>query len=484
MSKATRVILVLGTVVLIAMLLGTCAQRSSSRTALARYKSELRAKGEKFTLADFGYPRKPEPGRSFDLLLSNANLLASQKFQPGLLELLGFIEPGKARVCWRMPQPPLNSSWSTRSNALTWEEFSKEFVVAADALKAIREATRNPPRYFYCDPTNWANQPKSPFVGMRIAAQWLSGEAIAALHAGQPRRAQANLHALTQLAQFNRDDLWLVSQMIRVAIAGLALDLTWEALQAEGWSEESLAALQKDWEALELLEAAQKGMLGERASGEAAFSHMRSISAKDRARFVRLGGSAGGSWNDYLDAWVWMPLWKANSYDDEMLFMEHYQHFLDALRRLQKGLPWQEVDRELQSKAAELDNAISHPFARLRYRFSAIAIPNGARAASTCVRNETRRRLTVTAIALERYKLRHGTPPSELAALVPQFLSAVPLDPMSGKPLRYRLNTGGFVLYSVGEDGRDDDGDPSSPSATNKFDLWAGKDAVWPSPAR
>ena len=67
---------------------------------------------------------------------------------------------------------------------------------------------------------------------------------------------------------------------------------------------------------------------------------------------------------------------------------------------------------------------------------------------------------------------------------MPQLLSAVPLDPMSGRLLRYRLNASGFVLYSVGEDGRDDGGDPSLPGATGKFDLRVGKDAVWPLPAR
>ena len=49
--------------------------------------------------------------------------------------------------------------------------------------------------------------------------------------------------------------------------------------------------------------------------------------------------------------------------------------------------------------------------------------------------------------------------------------------------LRYRLKPDGtFLLYSVGEDARDDGGDPTPPSA-GKFDLWEGRDAVWPSSA-
>jgi hypothetical protein len=50
--------------------------------------------------------------------------------------------------------------------------------------------------------------------------------------------------------------------------------------------------------------------------------------------------------------------------------------------------------------------------------------------------------------------------------LAPQFLSTVPIDPMSAKHLRYRLNgDGSFTLYSVGEGGRDDRGDPKAGKA-------------------
>ena len=77
-----------------------------------------------------------------------------------------------------------------------------------------------------------------------------------------------------------------------------------------------------------------------------------------------------------------------------------------------------------------------------------------------------------------------GRPPPDLDALVPQFLSAVPRDLMSAQPLRYRLSSNGsFTVYSVGEDGQDDGGDPNRPGVTDHFDLWQGRDAVWPAPA-
>ena len=96
---------------------------------------------------------------------------------------------------------------------------------------------------------------------------------------------------------------------------------------------------------------------------------------------------------------------------------------------------------------------------------------------------EAGKQLTVTATALKRYKLRHGNLPADFAALVPEFLLAVPLDPVNAQPLHYMPNADGtFLLYSVGEDAEDNGGDPTS---TNPKTFWwqRGRDWVWPQPA-
>ncbi|MCX6921904.1 MAG: hypothetical protein NT154_01605, partial [Verrucomicrobia bacterium] len=58
-----------------------------------------------------------------------------------------------------------------------------------------------------------------------------------------------------------------------------------------------------------------------------------------------------------------------------------------------------------------------------------------------------------------------------------------PFDYMGAKTMAYQPNTnGGYLLYSVGEDEKDDGGDPTclgKPPAT----LWNGRDAVWPTAA-
>lgn len=65
----------------------------------------------------------------------------------------------------------------------------------------------------------------------------------------------------------------------------------------------------------------------------------------------------------------------------------------------------------------------------------------------------------VVACALERWRLANASYPERLDRLVPTMLKAVPLDVLDGKPLRYvRAAPDRFVLYSIGWNGKDDEG--------------------------
>jgi len=80
-------------------------------------------------------------------------------------------------------------------------------------------------------------------------------------------------------------------------------------------------------------------------------------------------------------------------------------------------------------------------------------------AATTAMhRSEAHLRLILAEAAVRQYMLQHGAPPDSLAALVPEYLSAVPQDPYGDGPLVYRTTDDGYLLYSVGSNGTDDGG--------------------------
>jgi hypothetical protein len=70
---------------------------------------------------------------------------------------------------------------------------------------------------------------------------------------------------------------------------------------------------------------------------------------------------------------------------------------------------------------------------------------------------QTQRNLYVT-FALAAYKADHERYPMKLEALAPKYLAEVPGDLFSGKPLIYRPSEKGYLLYSVGVNGMDEQG--------------------------
>ena len=66
--------------------------------------------------------------------------------------------------------------------------------------------------------------------------------------------------------------------------------------------------------------------------------------------------------------------------------------------------------------------------------------------------------LTRTTLALAAFHADHHAWPDSLDALGPKYLLFLPEDPFSENPLLYHTTRAGFLLYSVGPNGKDDGG--------------------------
>jgi len=79
-------------------------------------------------------------------------------------------------------------------------------------------------------------------------------------------------------------------------------------------------------------------------------------------------------------------------------------------------------------------------------------------AIATICNSEMRWRTQHAATAVARYRLEHGELPATLAALVPAYLDAVPIDVFTGEPLRYIVGDEQVRIYSAGQNRQDDGG--------------------------
>lgn len=460
------------------------AGKSGAHKELQEYKRGLRARGEKLTYAEITAGRGTNASDCAAVISNALVSLRDAAFTPGSLELRSFVGPGRASACWNEALPRFSGA-GRRPN---WEQLLGQFADSAAALAMIRAVLTNPPPDAGPMVEPWIG-PRVNFVSIRSSAQWLAAAAICDLHQGNNEAALQNLEALGAVASMYSQEYTLVAQMIRVSVTGLGLSATWEALQAPGWTEPQLERLQRTWAGIDLLAALETGFVSERAMGEAAFELVRS--PKGRRIFFVIGRSAGkvrlGDRLEWLaQDYVLLPLYKVTSIDaDELFYLQTIQHGIEATSLLKSGRPWAEAKATISGGISNLNRLGGSSTAfRARHWLSAVTIPNYSKASETVARVETERRLTIAAIALERFRLKHGKYPGLLADLVPGMISAVPADPMSGQSLGYATAAdGSFVLYSVGEDSKDDGGDPRSGSSA-KFGMWDGLDAVWPAAAR
>jgi hypothetical protein len=198
---------------------------------------------------------------------------------------------------------------------------------------------------------------------------------------------------------------------------------------------------------------------------------------------------------------VWNYAW---SYPDQLKALEGHQAAIEAVRKFKTGELFRVVLQNEEKKLKEL-GIIARPNdsdmlfnvndmdLRSLFSHSILSLQSLLRRLLVA---EAGRRMAVTAIALKRYHLLHGSYPGELRALVPDLLPGMIADPVDGKNFRYRLNPEGtFLLYSMGEDGEDNGGDASSTNEsqsfssrrgrdeTRSFSWLRGRDLVWPQPA-
>jgi hypothetical protein len=98
-------------------------------------------------------------------------------------------------------------------------------------------------------------------------------------------------------------------------------------------------------------------------------------------------------------------------------------------------------------------------FNQSRYFLISIFNPGTESFSNMIYRNTTEYEATITVLALKRYAIEKGNYPESLQELLNAgYITKLPMDPYSDKPLIYKKAVDDFTLYSVGEDFKDDEG--------------------------
>jgi hypothetical protein len=476
--------LLVAAIVLAAVLTGVVSARRG-KSSVEQWKDEQRAKGEKFTIAELLAGRTAAKTNRLDELVRLGKLLGASGKALGAIEHFRYLSNGVAEAAWMRPKlgmsvaaPGTTGGRGVPSSVVPyeWEDLAADLAAMETALAEVHALLAVPDR-----DTGWNYQHGTPmpkcFVEKRHLAQWLAAANTHALHARQPAQAAAHLTALCNLVGWHDEDFSLIGQLIRVAIGGMALHSTWATIQAPGVTEAQLAGLQTQWQGLAIVPTLARALEFERAGMAKHIAAARS--GQESFKAIGAGVTGAGTAADGVVGLAWRAF---AAEADELFFLKAMQRQIEAVRKLGRLRSWESIQLDQADIAAELAT-LERGTGRLLV-LSRMALPNLRGFSRTAIRYETRRELTIAALAIERHRRKHGRPPAKLVDLVPAFLSAVPVDWMDGNPLRYRLNADGtFTLWSIGEDLKDDGGDGSDAApATRTTDIWDRKDVLWPRP--
>ena len=157
-------------------------------------------------------------------------------------------------------------------------------------------------------------------------------------------------------------------------------------------------------------------------------------------------------------AWAIWPAGWVN--EDKAGYIGTLQRNIDAVKQ----------PKELPSTLAEIEaaRAGSSAWNKIRNPLSYVAMPALTGSAKRIAATQTILRSLATACAVERYRMAHGRLPATLEDLVPAFLTSIPTDPLTGKPLCYKPSeSSSYLIYGTGWDQTDNSG--SGVTAINNF---------------
>jgi len=501
MSNASRKVVVGFALGVLALLAVDFIDRHRSRATVRALKASLVATGEKLTIGELAPQPSAAAQAAVNALLQAALRLRDTSGAPGRTPgAMKMISPGKARVAWRqqdLRQPGLTN---------TWKQMAADFDKNHETLDQIRELLKQPGFGFNLNYHQGFSLLLPHLAPVKMIAQRLSAATLEDLHTGRLDEAAADLEALLALPETLRNEPLIVSQLVRAAIAAIAFSTTWEALQADGWTDAPLASLQRQWEILEFMTPMQRAQEMERAIGLDTFDRARRSSAFRQQFFSGFNTGPGGrSWpsmpsdasgvpdfvlksgetalssmSELTTEQLWRWRW---SYQDELRYLQILELMLQVPRQVASGEPFVAAQRHTSDRLARFWSELDRP--SKKYLFSGMSLPSLEKYYTKGAQLEMQREMAIAALALKRHQLRYREPAPSLSALVLEFLPRVPRDFMDGGELRYRVNLDGtWILYSVGENGMDDGGDPDSPSGQARAESFTrGRDAVWPQPA-
>lgn len=286
--------------------------------------------------------------------------------------------------------------------------------------------------------------------------------------AGQARQALHCLQASLRLCEACLREPVLIGQLVGVAIHATAMNRLWALLQARVLTEAELAILKQELVRLDFPSAMLQAMRGELAGGTQTLEAIRRRPDVLSTLFSIVRDD--GRTQSFLPSNTLAKLIPLGFIDhsEAVIIEQQLDGFILPMKR--GGYP--QLKRGLKDFETQFVGQSKLP--RPHHLLSSLMLPAYSGIIRSITESETRRRQALAALAIESFRLAKGSLPSSLPDGT--------LDVIDEKPMRYRVEGSGYVLWSIAHDEEDDGGKTSGKDERTTDAKFTG-DWVWQMPA-
>jgi len=300
----------------------------------------------------------------------------------------------------------------------------------------------------------------------RQLAYLLTARALLNAYQGDVASAFEDTLTLTGFGLHLQDKGMLIAQLVGVAIEALASNRVFEILSRTTVTSATLERMQSELEKLYARHDRPIALDGEKVFWYDIAQHVFTNDGRGGGRVLYNGlPYIFTKWPDAIWGLV------SFGYPDRNQFLERVNSFFSRAEEPFDKTPWQRQAEKVTDRQ-EIYNPL----------MLGVLGPAIDRIAEITWWLRTSRKALITALAAQRFKVETGRYAASLAELVQAgYLRTIVDDPYGPGPLSYRKTEDGFVLYSFGENMKDDSGEAAR-DEKGKIKQWAdeGDWVFWP----
>jgi len=405
----------------------------------------------------------------------NSPAAAEHRSPPGKPVSGSASAPAADEIAWHEPlDRALEKPWGAKDDPViaAWLKSNDEPLELV--IAASRKSRYYIPMISAEEPPALAHVMVPMIARLESAAMALVARSMLKLHANDVESAWADLLAAHRLARVLAQGPTLIDRLMSMSVERVADEGTFGMVRSGKLSAAQARTCLADLQALkpmpdvvEVLDSCERlhmldlVMLLKRQGSLSGVLGVLGASREDKGIDVsRVVGSSPLDWNEMLRA--------VNRWWDRMIeiYRKPYAERKSALKRFEREL----VDLETPSVGVwSVVKVIGMriggaPYQRTLTRiisdglFKVLMPAVGSRMVTRQESAATYFNLTKLSLALVAFKADKGRYPIALDTLKGPYISEIPADVFSGRPLIYKRTEKGYLLYSVGENMKDDGG--------------------------